>query len=314
MRSLVYLQPGERVSCVGCHEPRNMAPERPALAAAVQIHDLEPPAGPSYEGGLSFARTVQPVLDRYCIGCHGLDRREGDLDLLGTMEQVTFPRKQWPGPNKMLVSRAYHSLLTRDGLVSVAQADQETDYSAPKDYYAHAGRLAKLLLSGHPGRDGKAQAVLDRESFARIVDWLDANAVCYGDYSWNKREWRAPAPEGERALREQIRRRFGPALAQQPFEALVNVALPEESRILMAPLALGAGGWGLLREKGWRDTADPDYQHMRRLVEASIAPQQHHDVAGTCGRDDHCLCDTCWVRRKNRQQRDQAGLAVKAQP
>ena len=53
---------------------------------------------------------------------------------------------------------------------------------------------------------------------------------------------------------------------------------------------------------------------MRRLVEASIAPQQHHDVAGTCGRDDHCLCDTCWVRRKNRQQRDQAGLAVKAQP
>ena len=74
MRSLVYLQPGERVSCVGCHEPRNMAPERPALAAAVQIHDLEPPAGPSYEGGLSFARTVQPVLDRYCIGCHGLDR------------------------------------------------------------------------------------------------------------------------------------------------------------------------------------------------------------------------------------------------
>jgi hypothetical protein len=306
MRSLVYLQPGETVSCAGCHEPRQLAPERSTPRAGMQVHDLQSPAGPSYEGGLSFARTVQPVLDRYCIGCHGLNKREGDLDLLGTLEQVTFPRKQWPGPNKMLVSRAYHSLLTRDGLVSVAHADLETDYSAPKDYYAHAGRLAKLLLSGHPGQDGRVRLTLDRQSFARIVDWLDANAVCYGDYSWNKREWREPLPEGERALREYIRRRFGPELAQQPFDALVNVALPEESRILMAPLAISGGGWGLLPEKGWRETTDMDYQRMRQLVQASIAPQRYHDINGTCGRDDHCRCDSCWVRLKNRQEHGKA--------
>jgi len=54
--------------------------------------------------------TVQPVLDRYCIGCHGLDRTEGDLDLVGTIEPVTFPRQQWPGPNKMLAPRAYAAL------------------------------------------------------------------------------------------------------------------------------------------------------------------------------------------------------------
>jgi hypothetical protein len=299
MRALVYLQTGETVGCVGCHEPRHVAPERPALPAGTAIHELQPPAGPRYEGGLSFARTVQPVLDRYCIACHGLEKTEGQVDLLGTLEQVTFPRQQWPGPNKMIVSRAYRSLVTREGLVKVAHADMETDYSTPKDYFAHAGRLATMLLSGHRDDQGKPRVTLDRESFARIVDWLDANAVYYGDYSWNKPEWREPLPAGEKSLREHVRSRFGPALAQEPFAALVNVAWCEESRILKAPLSAKASGWGLFPDKGWRDAEDPDYLRTRQLVEASITPQRHHDVAGTCGRDGRCACDSCWVRLKN---------------
>lgn len=310
MRSLVYLQPGEAVGCVGCHESRHAAPERHGLPGGSTAWPLRPPAGPRYEGGLSFARTVQPVLDRYCIGCHGLDRRDGDLDLLGTLEQVTFPRKMWPGPNKMLASRAYSSLLTRDGLVSVAHADLETDYSAPNDYFAHAGRLAKMLLAGHADRNGKPQVKLDPESLARIVDWLDLNAVCYGDYSWNKQEWRRPQPEGEQALREEIRRRFGPSLAGQPLAALVNMALPEESRILKAPLATDAGGWGLLRDGGWRDTSDPEYLRMRRLVEAAIAPLPHRDISGTCGHNELCLCDSCWVRLRNDSHRERPAPPV----
>ena len=312
---------------MGCHEPRHVAPVEVARSRirenadvlheiprppqppnshefgyATVVHALQPPVGPRYEGGLSFGRTVQPVLDRYCIGCHGLERTDGGIDLLGIMEPVTFPRNQWPGPNKMTVSRAYRSLVTPEGLVKVAHADMETDYSTPKDYFAHAGRLAKLLLAGHPDKDGKPLAQLDRESFQRIVDWLDLNAVCYGDYSWNKREWREPFPDGERALREEIRRRFGPQLAEQPLAALVNVALPEESRILQAPLAAEAGGWGLWREGAWPSVAEPGYVRMRELVRGAIAPLDHHDLAGTCGRSDRCLCDCCWVRLRNGQE------------
>ncbi len=44
--------------------------------------DLEPAAGPQYEGGMSSARTVQPVLDRYCIQCHGLEKKEKNVDLI----------------------------------------------------------------------------------------------------------------------------------------------------------------------------------------------------------------------------------------
>src|SRR3990172_5383353 len=280
MRTLVYLQPGETAGCAGCHEPRSSATQRLAIPAGVTIHDLRPPAGPRYEGGLSFARTVQPVLDRYCIGCHGLDKTEGDVDLLGRLEPVTFPYPTWPGPNEMIVSRAYESLMNRPELVNIAQRNFETDFSTPKDYFSHAGRLAGMLLAGHKDENGNARVELDRESFQRIVDWLDTNAMFYGDYSWNKPEWRKPAPEGEKALREHAGDCFGPEMAGQPFAALVNVAEPSESRILKAPLAADAGGWGQLGQSGWASTSHPGYQAMRQLVEASFAPLEFGDVAG----------------------------------
>ncbi|MGD0897027.1 MAG: hypothetical protein ABR915_04265, partial [Thermoguttaceae bacterium] len=113
MRSAVYLQPGEQASCVGCHEPRNTSPVAVVRPASAKVHKLTPPAGPSYEGGFSFVRTVQPVLDRYCIGCHGLGKTEGGLDLLGTMQDTaTGGRRQ----SSRSFTASYDSL-TRRGLV-----------------------------------------------------------------------------------------------------------------------------------------------------------------------------------------------------
>ncbi|MCY2989977.1 MAG: hypothetical protein NTY19_19210 [Planctomycetota bacterium] len=304
MRSAVYLQPGEVSGCAGCHEPRHSTTRRVALPHDVQVHELTPPAGPRYEGGLSFARTVQPVLDRYCLECHGLDRIEGDVKLLGRIKDVVFPYPEWPGPNQMIVSDAYESLVNRPGLIKLAQCNFEADYSTPKDYFAHAGKLASLLLAGHPDEVGKPRVKLDRESFQRIVDWLDVNAICYGDYSWNKVEWRKASPPHEAALRQHIRNLWGEKLAGQPFASLVNVAEPSESRILKAPLAASGGGWEQITNGGWRSTDEPGYRTMRQLVEASIAPLEFHDIAGTCGRDK-CVCGTCWVRQAEKQRLQQ---------
>jgi hypothetical protein len=298
MRTFTYLQPGETASCVGCHEPRSSSPTtHPSPVTAPVVLKLEPPAGPRYAGGLSFAKTVQPVLDRYCIDCHGLSDTAGEIDLLGTIdvseERIAHSFRQ------LLASNAYASL-TRDGqLVSIAQYGGETWYSRPKDYFAHGGTLARLLLENHEG------VRLDRESRQRVMDWLDLNAQCYGTYSFNKAEWRRPDPAGEQALRKRIRQRFGDALADQPFAALVNVAVPAESRILKAPLAIEAGGWGQITEGAWQNTADSEYQEMRQLVQSAIQPLPYHDVAGTCGRDEKCLCLSCWVRKEKdeRQKR-----------
>jgi len=302
MRTFVFLHPGEQVSCAGCHEPRHSSPGRLPPPPHVAVRDLEPPVGPRYEGGLNFVRTVQPVLDRYCIHCHGLEKTEGGVNLLGTMD---------PGPVKLgqvRANAAYHSLIGRRGLVAQAVRNRETPRSRPMDYYSHAGRLAGMLLAGHPDDEGRPRVQLDKESFQRIVDWLDLNAEFYGDYSWNKPEWREISTEGEKALREQIRRTFGGELAEQPFAALVNVGLIEESRILKAPLAVEAGGWGQLGPV-WQSTADPGYRQMRRLVEAALKPLECHDLEGTCNRPQ-CECRSCWVRQARREWKQQHSSAV----
>jgi hypothetical protein len=305
MRTFTHLQPGEQASCVGCHEPRTSSPATaPSPAAGQVILKLEPPVGPRYPGGLSFAKTVQPVLDRYCIDCHGLKEAAGDVDLLGTIDATE--ENVAKTYHQLLPSTAYASL-TRDGrLVKIAQYGGETWYSRPKDYFAHGGALAELLLQEHEG------VVLDRESRQRVFDWLDLNAPFYGTYSWNKDEWQRPDPEGEKALRGAIRQKFGDELAGQPFAALVNVALPEESRILKAPLALEAGGWGQIEKGGWKNMDEPEYQRMRELVEAAVQPLPYHDIAGTCGRDEDCLCLSCWVRKvkeERKSSRKSAGLS-----
>jgi len=279
MRSSVYLQPGEVSGCIGCHESREDSPPMRRLPPKVTIHTPSPPAGPRYPGGLSFARTVQPVLDRYCISCHGLkDKPDGKLSLIGKRTQF---------------NAAHDALLARKGMVKVARCNGETYYSKPKDYFAHAGKLAGHLLGKH-----KKNVKLDRESLQRIVDWMDLNAQYYGDYSFNRPEHRPFAPAGVKALREHVAKAFGTKLANQPIEALVNVAMPSESRILKAPLAAGAGGWGQIDVKkgGWKSTDDAGYRSMLKLVEGAIGTLQHKDINGTCGRDQ-CRCRSCWVRK-----------------
>ena len=151
MRSVVYLQPGEKASCVGCHESRQNSPLAVAKMKPTKIHRIRPSAGPRYEGGLSFLRTVQPVLDRYCIGCHGLDKTEGQVDLLGTMESAVPGIACRGGPSL----GPYTTLVNAPGLIKIAQRNRETYPSQPKDYFAHAGRLAQFLMGGSP-RTGRA--------------------------------------------------------------------------------------------------------------------------------------------------------------
>jgi hypothetical protein len=69
MRSVVYLQPGERRGCVGCHEPPSAAPPPGRVLATMRPPSkIEP--GPDGAKPFGFPRLIQPLLDRHCIGCH----------------------------------------------------------------------------------------------------------------------------------------------------------------------------------------------------------------------------------------------------
>ena len=257
MRSFVYLHPNEQAGCIGCHESRSNVPLATQRPTSVdQYAKLTPPVGPQEKAGLSFMRTVQPVLDRYCIECHGLEKSEAGLDLLGRFhsDQLTLGRLQG--------SYSYDALVSKPGLVSIAYRNMEAPQSKPMDYFAHAGTLAKLLLHGDEHHPSLAER--DRESFLRVISWLDLNAQFCGDYSWNKDEWKVVNPQGEKELRDFLRRQFGETVASSPLEALVNPCAAAESRVVCAPLAEGAGGWGLWQNP-WTSKND-DYHKLLALA------------------------------------------------
>jgi mono/diheme cytochrome c family protein len=274
MRSLMYVRPGEVIGCAGCHESQASGQSTATYSpSAMAVSTPEPLPGPQYEGGFSFMRSVQPVLDRHCIRCHGLgEKPAAGLNLLG--------------------GKAYASLTGRPGLVAIALSNKETFTSEPKDYFAHAGRLAEILLEG---KMGDQHITIPRDDLDRIIAWLDLNAQQFGDYSFNRQEDRTPDPEGEQRLRAAARETFGDALAERPFAALVNVGQPDASPILRAALAVEAGGWGQIADVKWDSEQHPQYQRFKQLVAAAVTPLPYTDLQGTCGQQP-CVCGSCWVR------------------
>ena len=53
----------------GCHESQNSTAP-PTLASAARKPPAEPKPWYGPKRGFSFVREVQPVLDKYCAGCH----------------------------------------------------------------------------------------------------------------------------------------------------------------------------------------------------------------------------------------------------
>ncbi|MBI4976601.1 MAG: NPCBM/NEW2 domain-containing protein [Spirochaetes bacterium] len=288
MRSFVYSHPGENQSCIGCHESRTAAPPTAVMPSVKAPRDLLPPPGPAQDEGFNYVSQVQPVLDRYCIRCHGLDNKaDGKVNLLG--DYIVKNSDRYPsGPLRM--PRSYWTFFSIPGMIKMADRNLETPFSKPKDYFSHTSRLPAILSNGHNG------VHVDDDSWKRIITWLDLNAQLYGNFSWNRREDRVPSKEGEEKLRSRVKELFGDAMAEAPFSALVNNGTLTESRILKAPLAASAGGWGQLTP-AWESTNDASFLEMQSLVERSLTPLPYRDIAGTCGRGaEKCVCGSCWVR------------------
>lgn len=68
MRSWATFQPGEKAACVGCHESSQSPP--PVGRAGAVLASPERLVAPYGTQGFSFARVVQPILDRHCVACH----------------------------------------------------------------------------------------------------------------------------------------------------------------------------------------------------------------------------------------------------
>ncbi|MBC8426049.1 hypothetical protein H8E07_18195 [bacterium] len=166
MRTFINLMPGEKRSCVGCHEQRRKAPSISGRPTAMNHPALAPSPQPGDTGPrmVHYESDVQPILDKHCIGCHSGAKPKGDLDLSGT------PKGLW--------NRAYVNLIDKnlvahlDGGFGSANVPPER----PMSFGSHRSKMVARI------RKAPCKAKLTRNEFIRIVTWVDANAPYYGTH------------------------------------------------------------------------------------------------------------------------------------
>ena len=158
MRSLTYVQPGEALSCVGCHENREQTPTAPLTPRALLAEPDRLVPGCEGSWPLRFDRMVQTVLDRRCTSCHCADGEAPGFDL-------TAPK-------------AYASLLgyaenDLRGLVF------EKDFSVPGESPSLRSKLLQYL-----GSDELHKKVgLEAGEFRRFYTWMDTYGHTQGAFS-----------------------------------------------------------------------------------------------------------------------------------
>lgn len=162
MRSLVYLQPGEQQSCIGCHEHRlkSSGVDAPALAVRRAPSTITP--GPEGSRPFSYPRLVQPTLDRHCVRCH--DGQEPGRPVLTGEPEGNF-------------TRSYNALVSRVAFTAWGRPEQNHEpLTEPLRFGAVGSQLARMLDAGH------GEVRLPPEDAERLNSWMDANALFYGTF------------------------------------------------------------------------------------------------------------------------------------
>lgn len=160
MRSATYLQPGETISCVGCHEPRTSSPPPAGALQALARAASRIRPGPDGSKPFSYPILVQPVLDRHCVRCHGGKDAPRGIVLTGQ------PQGHYTASYNALGRRVPYSHDTSSDSLSV-----------PGRYGARGSSVMRMLLD-----KGHQKIVLTAEETERLATWMDTNALFYGTF------------------------------------------------------------------------------------------------------------------------------------
>lgn len=159
MRSATYLHEGERLVCLGCHEPKHRSPQ-PVRATPLALRREPSRLTPDVDGTnpFSYPRLVQPVLDRHCVQCHTQQR-----DKAPNLGREPIARKWYA---------SYNTLAQQFGFYDYGDAYRTT----PGRFGARASKLYELLRKGH------YDVKLPPEDWHRLAVWLDCTTLFYGVY------------------------------------------------------------------------------------------------------------------------------------
>jgi len=264
MGSTTQIMPGERQSCIGCHEPRTSAGsvrlttamKRPASEIAL------PPWG--HNGPIDFVRDVQPVFDKHCVKCHSGPQPKKGLDLSNDKSRY--------------FNMAYGNLLGRNLVHFIYINRGLTDNFKPLETGSHRSKLVAHLEAGHN------KIKLSDNEKRRLYTWIDANCPYYGTYdntrpgSAGSRDlWNDKSADGTRWHGEVVKaltvpqgdgkRPRRPRIGNQS----INLTHPEYSALLTTNLARSAGGQADDKTAMFRTKSDPRYVAVLKFIQAGKA-------------------------------------------
>ncbi len=185
MRSWYTAMPGERFTCVGCHESSNQSPPPGSrMALARPPSEITPWQGPAR--GFDFEVEIQPLLDRYCTECHdGSDSSIPDLSRKDRDEQLRINREYQKTTSSSISTIFTPAYIALHPYVRRPHAESNGGPQVAGEFSADTSLLVQLLEKGHYG------VTLDAESWERLYTWIDLGAPDHG--SWKNSEWGVPA-------------------------------------------------------------------------------------------------------------------------
>ncbi|MHC4741047.1 MAG: HzsA-related protein, partial [Planctomycetota bacterium] len=286
MQSFTNVQPGEVLSCVGCHEDRAVTP-KPIKAnnlmalrrPASKIESFKP-----LPDVIDFCKHVQSILTKNCVGCHNYRDRKGEVVLTKDLGIV------W--------SLSYYTLIAKG---QVADGRNGHGNQKPRTIGSSASRLMNKIDGSH--NDVKLRA----DEWRTIWMWLESGAPYAGSYgalrsfAEQRRQGTAHAKFHSPVLNQTCRKCHGTGRAapipyhiskkekdlherlkrerkMAPHERFVseddcrfsahvvlNASRPEFSPMLLAPMPKSAGGWGPC-EHQFSGKEDIQYQAMLAAI------------------------------------------------
>ncbi|MCF6284490.1 MAG: hypothetical protein L3K26_04810 [Candidatus Hydrogenedentes bacterium] len=293
MQSFLTVQPGEALSCVGCHEQRT----RTTLPATkLQAMSREPSAITSITDVpdvFDFPRDIQPILDRNCVDCH----------------DYTAGEKGGPRAGNVILTGDRGPLYSHSYFTLSALRQFSDGRNLPKSNYAPRtfGSAASALLKMLDGEQHDVQTMAHEKKVIRL--WIETGAPypgtyaargsgMVGGYAENKIDRSDTEWPTMQAAQQVLQNRCDTCHAETAMKLpdspsdnmdmppwaikyddprlrfsrhiLYNLSRPEMSLQVLAPLAQESGGLGICRDESgaavFKDMSDGDYQTLLTAV------------------------------------------------
>jgi len=181
MRMTTDIKRGERMGCIGCHEPVNTASRKSGASVALQREPSKiqpPPWGVQTFG---FPKLVQPILDKHCIACHNGDKAK-DKGLALDLRPARGPAEAFVPNVYTIYGEGYRKCYKYPAYWNLQKyvkwADINRYVTPPGSWGSRVSPLMALLAKGHQ------KVELSPAEWRVLCTWIDCNLPYLDD--WRK--------------------------------------------------------------------------------------------------------------------------------